>query len=82
MWLSSPGSVARSQVMIAARMVADHLGVTAADAVKLLKAHAYAGQGTTDDVAAPWSPAASPSTCSIWTAEIRLQPLLCHHGAV
>ena len=51
-WLSSPTGVARGQVMVAAGMLVDHLGVSAAAAVKILKARAYSTHTTTDDVAA------------------------------
>jgi hypothetical protein len=50
-WLSSRSSLNRQQVWLAAGMLHSHLGVSTADAVKLLKAHAYAHHTTTDDVA-------------------------------
>lgn len=51
-WLSSPGSVARYQVMTAAGLLASHLHLPAEAALKLLKARAYAERSTADDVAA------------------------------
>ena len=51
-WLSSPSGMARSQVMVAAGILTHHLGVSPDDAVKVLKARAYATGSTTDDVAA------------------------------
>jgi hypothetical protein len=50
-WLSSPSSVARNQVMVAAGMLNGHLEISTADALKVLKAHAYANRSTTDQVA-------------------------------
>lgn len=51
-WLSGPRSVARNQVMVAAGMLNRHLELSTADALKVLKAHAYANRSTTDQVAA------------------------------
>jgi hypothetical protein len=51
-WLSNPGSLARHQVMVAAGVLSVHLGVPTGDALKVLKAHAYANHSTTDDTAA------------------------------
>jgi hypothetical protein len=50
-WLSSPSSVARNQVMVAAGMLNRQLEISTADALKVLKAHAYANRTTTDQVA-------------------------------
>ena len=51
-WLSSPGSVARYQVMVAAGILTAHLHVSTNSALKVLKARAYAEHRTTDEVAA------------------------------
>ena len=51
-WLTSPTGMARGQVTVAAGMLVDHLGVAAAEAVKILKARAYTTHTTADDVAA------------------------------
>jgi len=51
-WLSSPSSVARNQVMVAAGMLNRYLEISTADALKVLKARAYANRSTTDQVAA------------------------------
>lgn len=52
MWLPSPSSLIRRQVAVAAGVLGSHLGVSDADALKMLKAHAYANHSTTDDAAA------------------------------
>lgn len=51
-WLTSPSSTARNQVMVAVGMLTRHLQVSTSDALKLLKAHAYSGGSTTDHIAA------------------------------
>lgn len=51
-WLSSPSSVARNQVMVAAGILNRHLKISTADALKVLKGHAYANRSTTDQIAA------------------------------
>jgi hypothetical protein len=51
-WLSSPSSVARNQVMVAAGMLNGYLQISTADALKVLKAYAYANRSTTDQIAA------------------------------
>lgn len=51
-WLSNPSSLHRRHVMVAADILHTHLGVSTADALKMLKAQAYANRTTTDDVAA------------------------------
>lgn len=61
-WLAGPSGRARNLVMVAAGMLTNHLGVSAADALKVLKAHAYANHRTTDDVAAAVVTGDSPST--------------------
>lgn len=51
-WLSSPGSVARYQVMVAAGILTAHLHLSVNSALQVLKARAYAEHRTTDEVAA------------------------------
>ena len=51
-WLSGPSSKVRNQVLAAVGILARHLGISTADGLKLLKAHAYGQHSTTDQVAA------------------------------
>ena len=51
-WLASPNSLVRNQVMAAVGILSRRLRIPAADGLKLLKAHAYTQHSTTDQVAA------------------------------